>query len=658
MVRIVLALALALLAACAPRPAPVAAEPTRDRPHYTMDVTLVPETHELRVTGRVIVPAAAPRSTVTFALMDIMTDLAVTSTPPGTLSAPGASLPGTGNAERTLTLAHPAREVEIRFSYVTHAASGFVYHVGPESMFAGESSAWYPQLAAAKATGEIRYHAPARDTLIASGTTTSVEARGAQHTTTVTYARPSMFSFVAGEYVEHTRGGVVPMRVFAMRDRPGLAAYLDGCSRTLEVLVREFGPYPYEGFTLVEAPAAVTRAAGFDGASFEGYIIATDELLDQPFLLAYFAHELGHQWWGNLVAGDGKTGGYLMSEGLAQYGSLRAVEEIEGAAAAERYRRTGYPGYNEEHNGHGYLRFVAAGIDEPVAAAVEGYRLFTHVLANSKGMLALDHVARVMGRARFRDALHDVTRRYAFQTVAWPDFLRVVQAHAERDLSTTFAQWFDRTGAPAWEVEGTPNGHSMHGAIVQRGEPYALELDVVLSGAGQSITRRVAIDGPRTPIALEAPFDIERIDVDPSFQILHWTPAYRAEADAIVEVTRALAKVYEGQADAADALFEAGLARPRPSDPYGVRFRLHVGYARALRNRDKLAAARAQLLAAVAERVRPPELLPWAYATLAMLAAKQGDRDAVEGYAKAAEAAEAAAGVDVGAARFVTALAH
>src|SRR5204863_7960311 len=134
----------------------------------------------------------------------------------------------------------------------------------------------------------------------ANGTAPPAGARhGDRRTTTVAYAKPSTSSFVAGEYIEHTRACVVPMRVYALRDRPGLAAYLDGCSRVLEVLVREFGAYPYDGFTLVEAPAAVTRAAGFDGASFEGYIVATDELLDQPFLLAYFAHELGHQWWGN-----------------------------------------------------------------------------------------------------------------------------------------------------------------------------------------------------------------------------------------------------------------------------------------------------------------------------------------------------------------------
>jgi len=88
-----------------------------------------------------------------------------------------------------------------------------------------------------------------------------------------------------------------------------------------------------------------------------------------------------------------------------------------------------------------------------------------------------------------------------------------------------------------------------------------------------------------------------------------------------------------------------------------VRFRLHVGYARAFRNRDKLAEARAQLRAAVAERVRPPDLLPWAYANLAMLADKEGDRTAVVGYAKAAITAETSAGVDVGAAAFVAALA-
>ena len=33
----------------------------------------------------------------------------------------------------------------------------------------------------------------------------------------------------------------------------------------------------------------------------------------------------------------------MLDEAMSQFGSLRAVELVEGSEAAEQYRRTGYP---------------------------------------------------------------------------------------------------------------------------------------------------------------------------------------------------------------------------------------------------------------------------------------------------------------------------
>lgn len=58
----------------------------------------------------------------------------------------------------------------------------------------------------------------------------------------------------------------------------------------------------------------------------------------------------------------------MFDEGLAQFGSLLAVEAIEGVAAAERYRRTGYLGFNADlFSGLGYLKLSAAGLDYRLA---------------------------------------------------------------------------------------------------------------------------------------------------------------------------------------------------------------------------------------------------------------------------------------------------
>ncbi len=517
--------------------APGAAAEAAPLPRYDMDVFLAPERNELRVSGTLVIPAASkPRAQVTLALMDIMTDARLVATPAAAVTDAAAPAPGdAGNLDRVLAFAPPVpagRAIEVRFSYRARTPTRFVYHIGTDAMFAGgPTSAWYPQLAETKLTGTIRFHYPARYTMIAGGSGSDT-TDGDRRTTTVTYRAPSTFSFIAAELELRERPGVVPMRVYTLRDRPGIDDYLAGCSRVLELLTREFGPYPYDGFALVEAPASATEPAGFSGASFEGYIVASSDSLDRSFNLAYFGHEIGHQWWGNLVTASGDEGAYLLGEGLAQYGSLRAVEELESGAEAENYRRTGYPGYSEHQSGLGYLRVAAAGLDQPVAAAVSGYSPLVHQLANSKGLLALDHLARVVGRDRFRAALHEVTRRYAFRAIRWDQLVEVIRSHADRDPAVTIAEWFERAGAPQWKVEWRQAGGSVKGVIAQTGDPYTLEVDVELSGAraSQRSVRRVAIAGAQTAFTIEAPFEVRRVELDPHFTILHWTPEYRAEA--------------------------------------------------------------------------------------------------------------------------------
>ncbi len=630
-------------------------------PRYDMEVTLAPEQHELRVAGTLVIPPARePRTSVTVALMDIMTELRIEAEPAAVVTSADRAEQGAGNLDRTLRFARPVpagQEIAVRFSYASRTASRFVYHIDEDAMFAGgPSSAWYPQIADTKATGTIRYRFPKRYTMIAGGSAAEVVS-GEEKISTVRYAKPATFSFIAAELVLRERRGVVPMRVYTLRDRPGIEAYLDGCSRVLEVLTREFGPYPYDGFALVEAPPSATAAAGFSGASFEGFMVGDSPSLDAPFNLAYFGHEIGHQWWGNLVTRRGDEGGYLFGEGLAQYGSLRAVEELDGQAAAETYRRRGYPGYSDYQSGLGYLLHGAAGLDQPVAAPVTGYSPLVHQLANSKGLLALDHLSRVVGRDRFRAVLHEVTRRHGFGTISWDEFVRLVQAHADRDLTATFAQWFTRIGAPDWTVEWTQTGDRVSGIVAQRGDPYDLEVDVQLTGArGQTVVRRVAITGTRARFEVDAAFRVRQLELDPHYTVLHWTPEYRAEAEALVDVTRARARANAGDHAGAAAIYADALTRVPADDRYGVRFSLELGYGDMLRRQDKLVEAKTHLVAAIESPVRPASRLPWAYVLLARIAAAQKDAAALATYAKAATDAEKKLPRPIGAAAAVAAL--
>lgn len=629
---------LVVVACAAPRPTttPSAAA----RPRYTMDVTLTPASHELRVTGSVVVPLTG--ADTTFALMAAAADVQLSSEPAGTFAAAPAR---NDVVERTLHLAAPAREVTIRFAYAIRTETTFVYHIGEDAMLAGgPNQAWYPQLEL-KGTAEVQYHYPSRYRMV-TGTRLQDQDSAGTRTTRASYTQPSTFSFVAAPLIARARRGAVPVHAMVTRERAELPAYLDGCARILDVLSREFGAYPYDSFTLVELPDAVTEAAGFWGASFDGFMIASSSNLDAPFNLAYFGHELGHQWWGNDVTLRGSEGGMLTNEGLAQYGSLRAVEELASPAAAEAYRRRGYPGYNDDQSGLGYLRYAAAGLDVPVAAAVDNNGGLHHQLANSKGLLALDQLSRVVGRDRFRAALHEVTQTYAFRAMAWSDFRAIVERHAARPLAAVFAQWFDRPGAPDLAVEWAPG--ATRGVIVQRGEPYQLDVEIALLGAREQRVQTVAIREARTAFALAAPFAIQRVELDPHYKILRWTPELRAEAEAFVDCTRAFARRAEGDADGAAAQFTTALTRVPADDRFGVRFLAELGLGRTLQRRGDLAGAKTHFAAALAAPVRPPDRVARVYLYLTEIAAQERDTAAAQRYGAAAVEAEAASGQGLG----------
>ena len=83
-----------------------------------------------------------------------------------------------------------------------------------------------------------------------------------------------------------------------------------------------------------------------------GFMLADSASLDAPFNLAFYGHEISHQWWANLVSNAGGAhGNYMLDEAVAQFDSLRAVETLDGTLAAEQYRRSGYPGYNADQSG-------------------------------------------------------------------------------------------------------------------------------------------------------------------------------------------------------------------------------------------------------------------------------------------------------------------
>lgn len=533
-----------------------------------------------------------------------------------------------GNAaEYTFKLGGPVaanRTCRISFSYAGGATPLFTFYLGPEVSFAnGPLVPWYPEIAGRdeRGIGELTFELPDGYQTVASGKRLNFSKPG---TASFRVSVPEHFSFSCAPYRVIRREGKVPVTIYYLHQRQNINAYIDGIVRALNYLITEFGPYPYEDFAMAEIPDE--QASGFGGASTSGLLFATSGSLDAPFNLAYFGHELSHQWWGNLVTVEGESGAFMLSEGIAQYGSLRVVENISGSRSADEYRKTGYPGYDPNHDALGYFKFAAAEMDHRLDTLSGKTPTLSHELADTKGFLVLDLLARTIEYKNFRQVLQNLTRDYAFQSLTWNDFLAAVQRESRDNLHWFFEQWFERTGAPDWNLEWKQIGTSLEIVITQKAPYYRAAVPIeVYEGECPRLSQTVRIAGPKTSLRLKVHFSAERVVLDPHLLVLHWTPAFRDEASALRYAFKANFERIQGNVEEARQQFETARSKVTQPDRYGAVFAIEEGLARVSISQRNWLEAKQHLMAALATPQRNSNTLPWVFYRLATVAQHLGD---------------------------------
>jgi hypothetical protein len=551
------------------------------------------------------------------------------------------------------------KRVTLNFAYdgVVTKSLRFM-HVGPEVSFANSSREnWLPKPVGLRSLGKLRFVVPRGLTVAAAGVKTSTAPEEKSGIFRFENKVPSEPWFAAGAYQVVETDGAIPGAAYVLKSRPGISAYLDGSARIIEVLSRNFGAYPFGRFSLVEIPLEVTqRSGGFNALGSAGGILTQGGAFDEPFNLAYFGHEIGHQWWGNVISRDPSDGrgDYMLDEAMPDLGSLLAVQAIEGAGAAESYRRDGYPGFSPEfYSARGYLKLAAAGLDTPLSRLPDAE--LSMRLARSKGGRVWYALAEEIGPEKFPAVMSAVVRKHAFAPVTWTAFLESLSTAAGRDLSWFYSDYFDRKGAPQWLLEWAPGRPGHTEVIVRQSEPvYRATLPLELMGAaGQRTTYSLAVSGLSNSVSVGAPNAVQTATLDPRYTRLQWTPEYRAEAYALAGFTRA--RMAEGTQARLRILREA-LAQVRDPDTYAARYQIRAFMGSLLAAEKSWKEARLQLEAAVQDTRALPDRLPLTYVRLATVAKALGDDQLLHRAVAGAIAADAAVGNSTGAAEQARAL--
>ena len=511
---------------------------------YDLHVKVIPDAHLLEVSGTMVLPSsAASRASVQLSFSELMTDFTLQVVRP-VGSAGDARLEkkevDSGEATWNVYPRNPfpsGEEIELRFTYSGGKKLAFLFYVGPEVSFASAyGTNWYPIVVDGfdKGVGSLKITVPAGETAVAAGDRRSSAEQEAQGTFLFDINRSTYFSFASGKFTTVRRAGSIPVSVHLLSERPDMQQYLERVVQLLNVLEKEFGPYRFKDFALVEIPRDLAKKAGMNAATLQGFAYVNSNAFNVPpstfnVLVGWYGHEFSHSWWPHILSMK-RPRGWAIEESLAEYGGLRAVETIVGPELAEEYRRKGYPP-DPIYSALEYFKLVGAGIDYQLGdlpRSIEG-----HNIAYNKGFLVWNMLSLEIGREKFQRILRDLTSRYAFQQLTLAEFWRQIEIGAGRNLGWFFKQWFERLGAPEFHLEWKQSGRKVVGAITQVSPYYRATTEVEVVGAEkQRVVFKLKVNGARTPFTLPVKFRVESVTLDPHYQVLRWTPEYHAAAEA------------------------------------------------------------------------------------------------------------------------------
>ena len=273
-------------------------------------------------------------------------------------------------------------------------------------------------------------------------------------------------------------------------------------------------PYPWEKFDQIliddfmwggmENTTAVTM-----NTALLVDVRAQEEFSPDPTV----AHELAHQWWGDVVTCRDWTHLWL-NEGFATYFEQLYEEATHGEDVLE---------YGMYTMGHAVRATDRAQGRKPIVSK-ESYP--TNVY--SRGAWVLNMLHAILGDEPFWHALQRYLRDHAFKSVETRELELAIQDAAGQDLDWFFRQWVYGAGYPKLEVEKSWEREEgrvhLHIRQVQERDSltglFRFPLDVECAGDGWKEHRVIWVSQEDSTYSLTLPGDPRMVLLDPACRVL------------------------------------------------------------------------------------------------------------------------------------------
>ncbi len=389
-----------------------------------------------------------------------------------------------------------------------------VLQAGPGVYYVGARGTWYPRRGLEFSRYDLTFRYPTDLSLVANGDIVEDRTEGETRVTRRRVAAPiRLAGFNLGKYVKASasRGGQTvevygnrkleaalqpkPREVVVMppggplnrtgprrgeiltlpvEQRPPnpnarLQELATEVAGSLEFMAGFLGPPPLK--TLTVSPIPGTFGQGFPGLVYLSTLAYLDPKERPPELRSesqrvFFseilhAHEVAHQWWGNVVTAAGYEDEWLM-EALANYSALMYLEKRKGARVVESVL--------DEYRAHLLHKTESGATLESTGPIVWGLRLESSLapaawrtIVYEKGTWIIHMLRRRLGDERFLAMLGALRRKYEYRAITTEQFRQLAASSLpasspDAKLEGFFDAWVYGTGIPALKLSQTQRG--------------------------------------------------------------------------------------------------------------------------------------------------------------------------------------------------------
>jgi hypothetical protein len=434
-----------------------------------------------------------------------------------------------------------------------HHAGAVIRNAGNDVYYVGSRGTWYPRSGGDLATYDLTFRYPKTLTVAATGTLLEDRTDGDWRITRLKTDTPVRFAgfnlgnfqsvvlnhnaYIINLYANRrlesalapkpaplnipqdelrsrhpaTADGLAPRA-----DQPDPAPRMESLTRdvidTLDFMTEEFGPTPIRNLAITPIPGGFGQ--GFPGLVYLSTLAYLDPGQRPPQLrerseATFFsdlleAHEVAHQWWGNMVVPVSYHDDWLI-ESLANYSALLLLERKKGSKALDTVL--------DDYRNHLLSKTAGGGSLESAGPIVWGYRLESSLAPDAwrtvtyeKGTWIIHMLRRRLGDEKFLSLLREICSHH--RSISTDQFRELASHYApaapDPDLKIFFDNWVYGTGIPAVKLSYNWRAMQLTGTLAQRDvdDSFAAFVPVQVETGGKSNVYWLATGADPAPFSI------------------------------------------------------------------------------------------------------------------------------------------------------------